>query len=380
MTAFLAALLLASAQPAPERRIVPAREFVVRVDSSENPPYRTLWASRDGGRTWTIAAEAGVEAEWGEWAAGAVRCTVRVPQDGAWDLFAQLGDAVSNRGPEPRPGTPADPRLRIEVRPSDVLSWTEPRGAAVSWQGGQAVTLAWASPGGDVRERSVEIQYAVEGEPWIPAAKGLDGAGSITWVVPNRETSRLRLRLAGTSRSGYPVSAETSDLSVRGTLRPNVARARALYDRARVLHAQGRLDEARLKYEEALQAWADFGEVYNDLGKVHAERKDPAKALEYFLRARKACPSDPTPYVNAARARLSLGLLDDAMLDLSDALALGLDAHERASMLAAETLRALARGDAARARAACAMILKVPHAAPATREFARKTLALPEKP
>jgi len=376
--------LLGLVQETPsDRRVVPVREFVVRVESAENAPYRTLWVSRDGGKTWKVAAEAGVEAAWGEWASGVIKCTVRVPEDGAYDLHAQLGDAVSNRGPEPQPGQPADPRLRLEVRPRDVLAWVEPRGAGMSWQGGQAVTLRWASPAGELRERSVELQHAAEGEPWATITKGLDGAGAYPWVVPNRETARLRLRVRGTTRAGHEVSSETGAISVRGTLRPNVTQARALYDRARVLHAQGRHAEARLKYEEALQAWADFGEVYNDLGKLHAEQKDPAKALEYFLRARKCCPSDPSPYVNAARAQLSLGLVDDALLDLADAIALGLDANERPSVLAGETLRAIARGagtDVARTRRACEMILKIPHAARDTRDYARKTLSLPEKP
>ncbi len=364
---------------------MPVREFVVRVESAENAAYRTLWVSRDGGTSWKLAAEAGVGAEWGEWAAGVIKCAVRVPEDGIYDFHAQLGDAVSNRGPEPQPGRPADPRLRIEVRPRDVLAWAEPRGAGLSWQGGQAVTLRWGSPGGDLRARSVELQYSIDGEAWAPILKGLDGSGTHEWVVPNRETGRLRLRVRGVTRAGHEVSTETEAISVRGTLRPNVAQARALYDRARVLHAQGRPGEARLKYEEALQAWADFGEVYNDLGKLHAEQKDAPKALEYFLRARKCCPSDPTPYVNAARAELTLGLVDDAMLDLADALALGLDASERTSVLAAETLKVIGREaalakDMARARRAWEMILKVPHAAPATRDLARKELLLLDKP
>jgi tetratricopeptide (TPR) repeat protein len=369
----------------PERRIVPVREFVVRVESTENAAFRTLWVSRDAGKTWKIAGEAGVGAEWGDWSAGVLKCTVRVPEDGIYDFHAQLGDAVSNRGPAPEPGQSADPRLRIEVRPRDVLAWAEPRGTGLSWQGGQTVALRWGAPGGEVRERSVELQYSAEGEAWSPILKGLDGAGTHSWVVPNRDTARLRLRVRGTTRSGHEVSSEFGPISVRANLRPNVAQARALYDRARVLHAQGRPAEARLKYEEALQAWADFGEVYNDLGKLHAEQKDAPKALEYFLRARKCCPSDPTSYVNSARAELSLGLVEDAMLDLSDALALGMDAQERTSILAGETLRAIGRDaalakDMARARQAWEMILKLPHCAPATRELARKELLLLTKP
>ena len=72
--------------------------------------------SRDGGRSWKTAKEAGLSESWGAWAGGSIRCNVRVPEDGAYDFYAQLGDAVSNRQPEPKAGEPADPRLRIVVK------------------------------------------------------------------------------------------------------------------------------------------------------------------------------------------------------------------------------------------------------------------------
>ena len=159
----------------------------------------------------------------------------------------------------------------------------------------------------------------------------------------------------------------------------NVVQARALYDRARVLHAQQRVTEARLKYQEALAAWPDFAEVYNDLGKLHAEQREPAKALEYFIRPRKTCPSDPIPVVNAARTEAELGLLDDALGDLRDAVALGLESDERTSVLAGETLWSIAKAatlakDDARIQQACEMILRIRQAAKPTRAKAQQML------
>ncbi|HYF00783.1 MAG TPA: tetratricopeptide repeat protein, partial [Planctomycetota bacterium] len=157
--------------------------------------------------------------------------------------------------------------------------------------------------------------------------------------------------------------------------RPEIEKARLLYDRARVLHAQNRPVEARLKYEEALAAWPEFAEVFNDLGKLHAELGEPAKALEYFNRAREMCPSDPVAFVNAARMESELGLHEEAIADLRDAVALGLDRHERAGVLAGETLWRIGRqrvlaNDDAKAREAFELLLKIRHAA---RDTAAKT-------
>lgn len=382
----IATLIFAQTEPAqdklPDRRLVTVREFVVRVDAKENVSFKALWVSRDGGRTWKPAREAGVIDTWAEWAGGVVRCSVRVPEDGSYDFFPQVGDALSNRGPEPKPGQAADPKLRLEIRqPVKVshLEWEEPR-AAADWTGGQSVVLKWHAVEPDFRERSAELQYSMDGEPWILITKGVEPTGTYTWVVPNKDSAQLRLRVRATARlTNLEAAAETEAINVRVQRRGNVVAARALYDRARVLHAQQRVTEARLKYQEAIAAWPDFAEVYNDLGKLHAEQREPAKALEYFIRARKTCPSDPIPVVNAARTEAELGLLDDALGDLRDAVALGLESDERTSVLAGEILWSIGKSatlakDDRRLREACELILKIRQAARPTRAMAKQML------
>ena len=393
LTAAAVLLALAAPQAAPEkpqdpapgkpedRRLITVREFVVKVEAKEAVSYKALWVSRDAGRTWKTAREAGITESWGEWAAGTVRCAVRVPEDGYYDFFPQIGDALSNRGPEPKPGQAADPRLRVDVRqPLQVahLEWEEPKSTA-DWTGGQNVTLKWHAAEPDFRERSTELQYSIDGEAWISITKGLEATGSYAWVVPNKDTNQLRLRVRSMTRGSLESSAETEAILVRVARKANIVQARALYDRARVLHAQQRVTEARLKYQEAIAAWPDFAEVYNDLGKLHAEEHETAKALEYFIRARKVCPSDPIPVVNAARTETELGLLDDALGDLRDAIALGLDGEERTSVLAGETLWLIAKTaslakDDRRLREACEMILRIRQAARPTRAKAEQML------
>lgn len=375
--------MAAGAARAQERRVVPVREFSIRVESKkENPEFRALWVSRDEGRSWKIARDAGVAEAWGAWIDGALKCSVRVPEDGLYDFHAQLGDAVSNRSPEPKGGQPVEPRVRCEVKApvrAPQIAWEEPAGV-VEWRGGQDVVLKWHARDPEFKERSAELFYAVDKGPWIPIAKELEATSSFAWVVPGVESSNLRLRVKAVARNGAEAAAESPAISVRTTARAEIQRARALYDRARVLHAQGRAVEARLKYEEALAAWPQFGEVHNDLGKLYAEIKEPAPALEHFRRARAACSADPTPYVNMARVELELGLRDDAMKNLRDAFALGFDREERTAVLAGETLWATARAaslgqERNLAREACGMLLKIRQAARPTQEKARQMLA-----
>ncbi|HUR39151.1 MAG TPA: tetratricopeptide repeat protein [Planctomycetota bacterium] len=380
---FLCAAASAQTAPekAPDRRLVTVREFVVKVESKEPVSFKALWVSRDGGRTWKPARETGVTESWGEWAGGVIRCSVRIPEDGFYDFFPQIGDALSNRGPEPKPGQAADPRLRVDVRqPAKVahLEWEEPK-ASADWTGGQNVTLKWHAVEPDFRDRSAELQYSADGEPWISITKGLEPTGSYAWVVPNKDTNQLRLRVRAMTRDSLESTAETESILVRVARKANIVQARALYDRARVLHAQQRVTEARLKYQEAISAWPDFAEVYNDLGKLHSEQHETAKALEYFIRSRKVSPSDPIPVVNAARTETELGLLDDALSDLRDAIALGMDGDERTSVLAGETLWSVAKTaslnkDDRRLREACEMILRIRQAARPTRAKAEQML------
>src|SRR4029077_10923211 len=235
---FLCAAASAQTAPekAPDRRLVTVREFVGTVQAKERVSFKPLWVALDPGRTWKAARETGVVESWGEWVAGVIRCSVRVPEDGTYDFFPQVGDALSNRGPEPKPGQAADPRLRVDVRqPAKVahLEWEEPK-AAADWTGGQNVTLKWHAVEPDFREKSAELQYSVDGEAWISITKGLDPSGSYAWVVPNKDTLQLRLRVRAVTRAGLESSAETEAASVRVQRKGNIVQARALYDRARV--------------------------------------------------------------------------------------------------------------------------------------------------
>ncbi len=374
-----AVLFCAGASWQEQRRVVPSREFTLTLTTTERVITGIAWVSRDGGRTWSKARDAGIGTTWGSWREGEIRCTVVVPEEGAYDFYLQFNDAHGNLSPEPRQGDPAPVNLRFLVRAeagrSDLV-WESPQGAK-EWTGGIPVTLKWRLLSGDVMARSVELEYAIGSGAWVAITRGLEPSGSYLWVVPNRDTRELRLRVRALTAEGEETSAVSTPVSVRAVPRPDVATARALYDRARILAAQLRRTEAVEKYEGALAAWPEFPEALNDLGRLYAQRGEDAKSLEYFLRARRACPSNPMTYVNAALAQLRLGLNDDALADLRDALALGVDRNERAAVLAGETLWRIAaaakkKDEDQKALLACGMILKIRRAARPTRERAAR--------
>ena len=366
-----------TAMTAQEPPVTRSRSFSIRVDAPERPASQALWASRDNGKTWRPAVKLSVKSSWGTWSDGVIRCSVQVPTDGEWQFHTQLGDAVGNTSPVPKDGTAAPTKMHIHVQAGGSLEWRSPRGS-ISWSAGDRVTLRWSGDEADLRDRTGELAYSLSGgRDWMVITRGLSPTGSYEWVVPNVNTTKMQLRIRGLTLAGRETEALSDAIQVKATDRPDLVLARSLYDRARILAAQGRVTEARLKYEEALAAWGNFSEVHNDLGHLHAKTRDYVRALEHFLTARRICPSDPRAYVNAASMEIGLGLLDDAIADLRDAVALGLEKDERVAILAGEMLWRIAATSPnnLRKNEACTLIISIRLASRATRERARRWLA-----
>jgi len=81
--------------------------------------------------------------------------------------------------------------------------------------------------------------------------------------------------------------------------------------RALELELSGAPEEARAAYERSLELEGDPTEALLGLGRL-ASAEDPPAALALFDRAASASPSDPEPKLQAARALVAMGRLDDA--------------------------------------------------------------------
>jgi hypothetical protein len=252
------------------------------------------------------------------------------------------GDRITIRlMAKPKTGSPKGFELKdllLRKSPEPVLRWLKPD-QAVTWNGGQTVQLQWTSLRGEAKPGSAALHYSIDDGDWIIITKGLEPAGFYLWTVPWQATENLKLRVTAVTKGGSAVEGITPfAITVKAGARPDIGHARRHADKARVLAGQMRTVEAIEEYEKALGVWPEYPEALHDLGTVYAKESQYAKALEYFLRSRKASPSRPLPYVTAAGAEIKLGLFDDAMADLRDAVELGADSDERAAVRGAELL------------------------------------------
>lgn len=286
--------------------------------------------------------------------------------------------------------TEQDRELGIELRNllladsrEPKLRWLEPEKSA-KWTAGETVQLRWTSLRSDVKEKSATLEYSIEDGPWVTITKGLDPAGFYLWSVPSRATSNLRLRVRASDKAGNElVSDPTAKIVVESSERPNLKHAQDHAQKARVMYAQKDYVGAIEEYEKAIVIWPDYPEALNDLGAAYSAQKQYAKALEYYLRAKAASPSIPTPYVNCASMEIRLGLLEDALRDLHDAMILDIHGNRELCLRAADRLWSLVEafhvaGQNAKSDEAAKLLLEVPHVDKKYKEWAQEHLDRPK--
>ncbi len=274
--------------------------------------------------------------------------------------------------------------VTLRGSPENPLRWLYPDGR-VQWMGSETIELQWTALRGDFVPHSGALYYTIDDGPPFLITKGLEPAGFYYWTVPSQPTEKLRLRIEATTAGGESKSAASVFITVKSSIRANIEVARKNADRARILAAQGRTGFAIAAYEESLSYWAEYPEALNDVGAVYASERQYAKALECFLRARRASPSSAVPYVNAASMEIKLALLDDALADLKDAVYLGVDHDVRLAIQATVRLWDLSRayadaGDRKRSDECCDLILRIRNAEKKIRARAQEQLENSKKP
>ncbi len=116
-----------------------------------------------------------------------------------------------------------------------------------------------------------------------------------------------------------------------------------------MLVRQGRFREAAAKFEEALAVEPEFAYALEGLGRCHAEWGDSVRALDYYERAARANPSNPTILTNLGNVYLSTGRLAEAEAALRHAIEVDAVGSSNARVLLARTLVKAGRRDDARA-------------------------------
>ena len=248
------------------------------------------------------------------------------------------------------------------------------------WMAGDTVRVRWTAGDGIWMDHSTKIEYSLPQGPWRQIAAEKENTDFHLWAVPTWETEGMRIRVVTRTLDGTRIaSAPSGNIWVVPPFRVDLRAAMGHYDRARVLHGELRTAEAVAEYKKALDAWSTFPDALNELGLLYYQEGEPARALEYFLKARKASPARPRPYLNSAIARIELGLLAEGFQDLKDAVDLGVDRDRVLAVTCAEKLMVLAVKFNVAERVemaieACQVILRVRHADARIRKEAKAYL------
>lgn len=337
---------------------------------------KDLLVTADGGKSWGAAENV----EWSCDREGKTFARFTVPADGLYGVTFRLTDAngLATAAPKEPLATVAVTTVKVQAKGRPIL--LKPTGGE-QWTGGKVVVLQWMSTNG-VREKSTAISYSIDGGSWTVITKGLENMGFYRWAPPSKATSRLKIRVTMEDAAGNEVASEPSgDITVVVPSNPDIAAAKRHFHRATLLRAQRKYDEAIMSYEEALTAWDQYPDALNDIAYVHYQIGDYGKALEYFLRAREVNRGSPQSNAYVGFALFKLGLPEDSLRELANAVAL--DAATRAlGRDVADELMELARvfqkeGNKEAASRACALILQIPSARTETRRMAQ-SLATPQ--
>lgn len=84
--------------------------------------------------------------------------------------------------------------------------------------------------------------------------------------------------------------------------------------------ASGNLEDAEKCLGLAIERNASIPDLYNNIGVVLMERKQPRRALRFLERGMELCGGNAQMSANAASACLALGILDRALVHISDSL------------------------------------------------------------
>lgn len=187
-------------------RMTKSRMFNLRYDVDSVGPEGidsvTLWATRDGGRTWR---------SWGTDPDNASPFEVNVEEDGVYGFRVVVKGVNGLEGETPKSGEPADLWVGVDT--------TKPTGKIVSAPFGTGketghLIINWQAADERLAARPITLQFSQSREgPWTTIAAGLPNNGRYAWLVDPRAPSRVFLRLEVRDEAGN-LHADQSSLPI----------------------------------------------------------------------------------------------------------------------------------------------------------------------
>lgn len=150
-----------------------------------------LWATRDGGRTWTRhSTDTDLQSP----------CTVEVTEDGAYGFRIVLAGQSGQLGAAPRPGDVADIWVVI-----DSASPTARLTSAIFGSGTQAgkLDIRWKADDPHLIQQPVTLMYSASPDgPWTTIAADLPNTGQFLWQVGSNVPQQVYLGLSVLDTAG----------------------------------------------------------------------------------------------------------------------------------------------------------------------------------
>lgn len=292
----LPALAAADGIPTRSRRIV--LPFRVEARGPAAVAKVRLYATRDGGRTWSPPLAFGAQDP----------VAFEAPEDGAYGFTLVGEDEVGHAPPAPVPDEAPQITFLVDTKPPSVALEARPEG--------DVVRLTWKAedPSGIA---SVRVESSTDGgATWQEAARTDKGsaAGSALWRLP---AGRTFLRAVARDAAGNRGESEALPLTRAAAApsppppspsppppapiqhAPDAARAGADvhaadsgYRAAGIHRLNGRKAEAEASYRRAVAADPGHARAWNDLGALLFECGRRDEAVAALREAVRLCPRD----------------------------------------------------------------------------------------
>lgn len=292
--------------------------------TSVNTTAIEVYVSEDGSKSYRAALPADAVFSY-QAAQGKIVASAMISNPKMTSMFFVLTDELGNKMLPPAAGTV--PHLVIAGKGQVVPSTgaenivINPRKGDIL-EGGNPLVVKWMVEGAsNYMKDSVMLHFSVGETPLVLIADRQPFTGFYVWFVPDVGTDDLRIKISARNNLGEPVEvAEVRGVKVRAEVKPNLAEARKHYMNARMLVARANKRDAMVEYMMALEKWPKYPQALNDMGTIYYELGEVTKSLEFYLRGKMAEPSNAMFYANCALAYYKLGLYDDAVRNLDDAL------------------------------------------------------------
>ena len=174
------------------------------------PSLVELWATRDGGRTWSRLPEDPDRAS---------PYNVDLGGEGTFGLWLVVQGASGLGDPPPAPGD--RPQMWVEVDSVDPQVALDPPRVGLGSQAGR-VTITWRANDPHLDGRPIVISYRADrpGSPWVPITPRMENKGFYVWTVPPNTPPRFFLRVDAFDTLGNRGFAETASPVLVDRARP----------------------------------------------------------------------------------------------------------------------------------------------------------------